>query len=239
MPTSTSMKRRTFLTQFTSAMTAGVVVTTGSARGQQATHTIGMHTEGGSYYFDPIGLYIKPGDTVRWINKSGGHSATSYTGNNPSYSGPQLIPESAEPWNSGVLNQPNATFTHTFRTKGTYNYYCIPHKTLGMVGKIVCGAPGGPGEKQSIPSSDEPEEGLLPPSRAIVNKKNISFPYVPKTGHGGPPLLFWGGLTTFVVTSVYLFSVYDRKSGRYDESPEAELALGMQSDSDSETREDN
>lgn len=69
------MKRRTFLTRLTGATTAGTVATTGSARGQQATHTVEMYTEGGSYYFDPIGLYVKPGDTVRWVNKTGGHSA--------------------------------------------------------------------------------------------------------------------------------------------------------------------
>lgn len=236
-PPQIPMKRRTFLTRLTGATTAGTVATTGSARGQQAMHTVEMYTEGSSYYFDPIGLYVKPGDTVRWVNKTGGHSATSYTKNNPSYNGSRLIPEGATPWDSGVLNQSGATFSHTFQTKGTYNYYCIPHKSLGMVGKIVCGQPGGPGEENSIPSSDEPE-GLHPPSRVIVNRNTVSFPYLPTTDHGDPPFLFWGGLTAFVATSVYLFGVYDRETGRYNESPEIELGLGMGRDSDSETRED-
>lgn len=83
----------------------------------------------------------------------------------------------------------------------------------------MCGQPGGPGEENSIPSSDEPE-GLHPPSRVIVNRNTVSFPYLPTTDHGGPPFLFWGGLTAFVATSVYLFGVYDRETGRYNESPE-------------------
>lgn len=73
------MNRRTFLAQLAGASTttAGGVATLGSARAQGATHTVGMYTEGGAYYFDPIGLHVEPGDTVEWVIKSGGHSATS------------------------------------------------------------------------------------------------------------------------------------------------------------------
>ena len=126
------MNRRTFLTQLagTGATTAGGIAITGSARGQGTTHTIGMYTKGGSFYFDPIGLYVKPGDTVKWVLKSGGHSTTSYTKGNPSYNGPRLIPKNAKPWDSGVLNKPGASFSYTFQAKGTYLYYCIPQKEM-------------------------------------------------------------------------------------------------------------
>lgn len=232
------MNRRTFLTQLgASATTAGGVVSLGSARGQGSTHTVGMYTESGAYYFDPIGLYVKPGDTVKWVLKSGGHSSTSYTKNNPNYDGPRLIPKDAKPWDSGVLNEPGASFSYTFQVKGTYNYYCIPHKSLGMVGRIVCGKPGGPGEKKQIPSSDRPE-GVLPPSDVIRKKGSVSFPYVPKTGHGGPPVLFWGGMGAFTIASVYLFGVYDRQTGRYSDRSDNDLNLGMESDAETETEDD-
>lgn len=29
------------------------------------------------------------------------------------------------------------SFTHTFETRGRYEYFCQPHKSLGMVGEIV------------------------------------------------------------------------------------------------------
>jgi plastocyanin len=232
------MNRRTFLAQLAgaSATTAGVA-TLGNARAQGSTHTVGMYTEGGAYYFDPIGLHVKPGDTVEWVLKSGGHSSTSYTSNNPNYDGPRLIPKNAKPWDSGVLDNPGASFSYTFNVQGTYNYYCIPHKTLGMVGRIVCGEPGGPGEQKQIPSSDRPE-GVLPPSDVILQKGTVGFPYVPKTGHGGPPVLFWGGMTAFTVVSIYLFGVYDRQTGRYSESPNEELDLGMGRDTETKTGED-
>lgn len=232
------MKRRTFLTGLTGGAIAGTTVArgaptagggsneTGGGGSSPQTHTVGMYTTGpdarGNVYFDPIGLYVNPGDTVKWVVESGKHSTTSYTPDNPIYGGPSLVPDGAQSWDSGVLSTQGASFSRTFTVKGTYDYYCIPHKSLGMVGRIVCGAPGGPAEQNAIPSSDHPT-GIMPPGDVIVNQGSVAFPYVPKTSHGGPPLLFWGGMGAFVAASVYLFGVYDRKSGRYDELSVAEL----------------
>src|SRR5699024_5694307 len=107
---------------------------TGSGTGQPTTHTIGMYTKNESYYFDPIGLHVQPVDTVKWVIKQGSHSTTSYSSGNPQAS-KTLIPEGANGWNSGTIS--SGSYSHTFETTGTYDYYCIPHKTLGMVGRIV------------------------------------------------------------------------------------------------------
>jgi plastocyanin len=230
------MHRRAFLTGV--AATATATGSTAIVRGQNgggSTHVVGMYQDSQGYYFDPIGLHVNPGDTVKWVSKSGAHSATSYSKGNPQVNN-TLIPKGAKGWNSDVL-QPGQSYTHTFTTKGTYDYYCIPHKSLGMVARIVCGEPGGPAESGSIPSSDEPESGVVPPSKAIVKKGSISFPYVPNTGHGGPPALFWGGVGIFSLTSVYLFSVYDRKSGRYDDSSETDFAVSSETDVDDSSDE--
>lgn len=177
------------------------------------THTVGMYTEGSSYYFDPVGLYVKPGDTVEWVIKSGSHSSTSYS---------KRIPKGAKSWDSGIID--SGSFSYTFTTKGTYDYYCTPHKTLGMVARIVCGEPGGPATKSPIPN--EVGGGTIPDSKKIVKKKSISYPFVPGVYHGGPPLLFWGGVGLFSLASVYLYSVYDRAAGRYDDNrPEDEPGI--------------
>ncbi|WP_423745776.1 plastocyanin/azurin family copper-binding protein (plasmid) [Haladaptatus sp. SPP-AMP-3] len=231
-----SMHRRAFLTGV--AATATATGSTAIVRGQNgggSTHVIGMYQDSEGYYFDPIGLHVKPGDTVKWACKSGAHSATSYSKGNPKVNN-VLIPKGADGWNSGIL-QPGQSFTHTFTTKGTYDYYCIPHKTLGMVARIVCGEPGGPAESGSIPSSDEPQSGVMPPSKAIVKENSISFPYIPNEGHGGPPALFWGGLGIFSLTSVYLFSVYDRKTGRYDDTSETEFEVPDRAEADESAEE--
>ncbi|MFB6130908.1 MAG: plastocyanin/azurin family copper-binding protein [Salinigranum sp.] len=228
------MNRRAFLGRLagvgavggSAAVAAGT--TARAAAAQSTTHEVGMYSKGGNEYFDPIGLYVQPGDTVKWVIKSGEHSTTSYTPGNPRYSGDRLVPDGAKPWNSQKISGSGTSYEHTFKTKGTYDYFCIPHKTLGMVGRIVCGQPGGPAEQKSIPQSDRPT-GVMPPSDVIVEKKSVSWPYIPQTGHGGPPALFWGGLGVFSLTSIYLFSVYDRKSGRYDELPSD---IGTEGDSE-------
>ena len=107
-------------------------------------------------------------------------------------------------------------FDYQFTVEGTYDYYCIPHQTLGMVGRIVCGNPGGPAEKTKIPN--DVGSGVMPDWKTIVNKQSLSYPYIPNTGHGGPPALFWGGVSIFAAVSVYMFHIYDVKTGRYDEN---------------------
>lgn len=222
------MRRRAFLTGVVGTATAAGAMGRGAAeitslQHQQGgkTHTIGMHTEGGAYYFDPVGLYVKPGDTVTWTIESGSHSTTSYSKGNPQASTTR-IPKGAKSWDSGVIS--SGKFSYTFKKKGTYDYYCIPHKTLGMVGRIVCGEPGGPATKSEIP--DDVGGGTMPDSKTIVEKKSIAYPYVPGTSHGGPPLLFWGGAGVFALMSVYLYSIYDRATGRYDENtPEDEPGI--------------
>lgn len=142
--------------------------TTTEQGGQDGGATqIRMETEGDHYYFDPIGLFVEPGATVEWVIESGSHSSTAYAEGN---GGAEVnrIPQDAEPWNSEVLSDEGATFTHTFEATGTYDYFCVPHKSLGMVGRVVCGEPGGPAE------GDMPPDGDVPESQTIVDQGEVS-----------------------------------------------------------------
>jgi plastocyanin len=109
-----------------------------------------MSKDGADVYFDPVGLHIEPGDTVRWIQVNGYHSITAY---HPANGGHELrIPENAQPWDSGVLlaeyPAKGSTFEHTFTVPGVYDYLCIPHEAAGMVGRIVVGeSRAGPGTR--------------------------------------------------------------------------------------------
>jgi len=97
---------------------------------------------GGIYYFDPAGLYVDVGQTVEWVGISF-RSARAY---HPSHDNHELrIPENAQPFDSAAGGR-NGTFRYTFREEGTYDYYSPSHEYLGMVGRIVVGKPGGPGE---------------------------------------------------------------------------------------------
>jgi plastocyanin len=101
------------------------------------------NTDGSHVWFDPIGLRIEPGQTVRWINLDPGnsHTATAYHPANVEH--PLRIPEEAQPWNSDYL-LPNETFSVTLAVEGVYDFFCIPHEHAGMVGRIIVGQPGRP-----------------------------------------------------------------------------------------------
>lgn len=118
-----------------------------------------MITDNQGSYFDPKGLLVEPGTAVRFVNVSGSHSATTY---HPDIQDqPLRIPEGAESWDSGLYTNPDETFEVTLDTEGVYDYYCIPHETLGMVGRIIVGEPhGGPGT--------QPPESLPPAAREAL-----------------------------------------------------------------------
>lgn len=131
-----------------------------------APTTVSMVTDGTTYYFDPIGLLVDAGDTITFEIDSGAHSATAYSAGN----GPATvtrIPDGADAWDSGTLSEQGATFDHTFETAGTYDYFCTPHKSLGMVGRIVVDEPGGPAEGSMPPDGDVPESATIVEDGAV------------------------------------------------------------------------
>lgn len=97
--------------------------------------------------FDPDSVTVGVGETVTWENVgSVGHTVTAYS---------DEIPENAEYFASGGLNSEQAardsyavgdpdtgdiaggeTFEHTFEVAGTYEYFCVPHESAGMVGTV-------------------------------------------------------------------------------------------------------
>ena len=141
--------------QFLGLLGAGAIGSTGisTTASAQEPPVVSM----GNTDFDPIGLHVEPGTTVRFEIEAGSHSATAYEGR---------IPAAASPFDSGVLSQ--GRFDHTFEVPGTYDYYCIPHESMGMVGRIVVGEPGGPAEDTSIPA------GAVPDSEAIIEQGAIT-----------------------------------------------------------------
>ena len=98
--------------------------------------------QGSEVWFDPIGVYIEPGHTVRWISEENVHTTTAYHPRNNNHS--LRIPENADPWDSGYL-QPGDTFEVLLTIEGVYDYFCLPHEAAGMVGRIIVGKPIGPG----------------------------------------------------------------------------------------------
>ena len=142
----------------------------------------------GRWYFDPVGLYLKPGQKVRWLTQSfGGESVTAF---HPSNDNHELrIPEKAKPFDSGFMldrGLPGSTFEYLFEVEGTYDFYSRNHERLGAVGRIVVGAPGGPGEKPLGYGGSEGKSVIFRDvrkllswltSEKIVREKIIPYPF--------------------------------------------------------------
>ena len=114
-------------------------------RSQPAIVDIALHSDidGAHVWFDPVGVLVEPGTTIRWTIEQNVHTATAYHPDNDNHS--LRIPEGARAWDSGYLVNPGDRFEVMLTVPGTYDYYCAPHEHGGMVGRIVVGAPGGPG----------------------------------------------------------------------------------------------
>jgi plastocyanin len=74
-------------------------------------------------FFEPANVTVEPGTTVTWVQSGDNpHTTTSYDGL----------------WDSGMIEGGSGgTFSFTFEEPGTYDYYCIPHEDLGMVGTVT------------------------------------------------------------------------------------------------------
>ena len=135
--------------------------------------------------FDPIGVLIEPGQTVRWVNEANVHTSTAYHPANDDHA--LRIPEAAEPWDSGYLVEPGDRFEVTLTVPGVYDYFCAPHEAAGMVGRIIVGEPSGPGalpfdyfegdpaaqDWQPVPKA---AQAAFPPIEAIMNEGTVRAP---------------------------------------------------------------
>lgn len=134
------LSRRRIL-QMGGGLTAALTLRPVTARAADPVDIVmGGNSDGSHVWFDPIGLLIKPGQTIRWINRDAGnsHTATAYHPDN--FDRPRRIPQSAAAWDSDYL-LPGETFSVTLSEPGVYDYYCVPHEHAGMVGRIIVGSP--------------------------------------------------------------------------------------------------
>jgi plastocyanin len=134
---STGTDRRTVL-----RASAGTLVTLtvgGCLGGPPKKKTVKMNSD---FAFAPESVTIASGGTVTWKNKSKvAHTVTAYEAKLPpgadyfASGGFQSEQAAKTNMNAGLLPQ-DASYEHTFEQSGTYEYYCIPHESSGMVGTV-------------------------------------------------------------------------------------------------------
>jgi pseudoazurin len=105
--------------------------------------------------WDPMVVFIKPGDSVSWTNMAG-HNSESI---------PELSPEGGDSWQSKM----GENVTQTFTKEGIYIYKCAPHISEGMVGAIVVGE-GKPANLDAVYASPE-NKGMIGRTLRKVKKE--------------------------------------------------------------------
>lgn len=128
--------------------------------------------DGSLVWFDPIGLHVQPGQTIRWVNRDPGNSHTATAYHPANFEKSRRIPAAAQPWDSEYL-LPEQSFSVTLSVPGVYDYYCIPHELAGMVGRIVVGQPPPRDWRESAEASEGVPDAALaafPAVRDIISQ---------------------------------------------------------------------
>lgn len=142
------VSRRSFLRTGLGAAAAGVAAT-GTAAAQEDGEG-GSETQivsvgpGGNNVFDPETVYVQPGGTVQWVWEGSGHNVV-----------PESTPSGADWGGHEPIEDSGFEYEHTFETEGSYEYVCVPHANLGMVGTV---------EVTENPPEDTGYESILPDS---------------------------------------------------------------------------
>lgn len=147
---SRTVSRRGFLT---GAGAAALSAKAAGTAGAQQTRTIEMTD---NLVFDPDDTTVPPGTTVVWENVGRiGHSVTAYEEDIPAdaaYFASGGFDDEQTARNSYAAGDPDsgdvgggATFEHTFEVEGEYEYFCVPHESVGMIASLTVGTDEGDG----------------------------------------------------------------------------------------------
>ncbi|WP_193767617.1 halocyanin domain-containing protein [Halorientalis pallida] len=105
------------------------------ATGQETvTVTVGAGED--AFAFDPPAVHVDSGTTVEfeWTGEGGAHDVVS---------------AESGPLDSGsAVGGEGVHYEHTFEEDGVFDYTCLPHQSIGMLGSVVVGT--------DYPTTDEP-----------------------------------------------------------------------------------
>ena len=107
------------------------------------THRVRMVQVGSQYKFDPATLTIAVGDTVQFVNVSGGPHNIQFDKDHIPAGAKEVLNRNMKQRMGDLqgpfLTSPNQVYSISFAgaPKGTYVFLCLPHQALGMKGTIT------------------------------------------------------------------------------------------------------
>ena len=101
-----------------------LAMTLGVTSAQASTVEVKLGTDDGMLAFAPSTVTISAGDSVKFVNnKLAPHNAV--------FDGHEELSH------ADLAFAPGESWTQTFSTAGTYDFYCEPHRGAGMTGKVI------------------------------------------------------------------------------------------------------
>ncbi|SDM12327.1 Tat (twin-arginine translocation) pathway signal sequence [Halogranum gelatinilyticum] len=111
----------------------------------------------GELVFDPETVEVTPGSTVTWVWESDNHNVVP-DGELPEGASWEGTGGDSETFDTGY------EYSHTFTELGTYDYVCVPHASVGMVGAVEVveelSSGGGEGGGSNIPQVPDSAKSL-------------------------------------------------------------------------------
>lgn len=114
------------------------------------------------FVFDPVGLHVEPGDLVHFAVVAHLHTVTAF---HEKFHLEEALPTRVPAESPGFTSPPLAdgeSWVYRFETSGVYDYLCLPHLELGMVGRIVVFDPEA--DDLEDEAFEAPPSGPLPPN---------------------------------------------------------------------------
>lgn len=108
-----------------------------------------MTVTGGTHYaFEPANFSVKQGDIVEFVNVSGGPHNVSFEPTKVPAGAADILNRSMANRTSSLSGPMLQAVNQAYRVSfagapaGTYDYFCLPHKAMGMKGTITVTAAG-------------------------------------------------------------------------------------------------
>ena len=122
-----------------------------SNQSRAATFTVQV----GNDFFSPKDITVNVGDKVTWVWIGSGHDTVATDGS----------------WSSGLKNV-GASFSFTFTVAKRYDYFCTPHRAIGMVGSITVQAAAN--QPPTVSLTSPPDGGTFSTTDTITFSANAS-----------------------------------------------------------------
>lgn len=142
------------------------------------------------FIFDPVGHHVEPDSLVHFNTVAGLHTVTAFHDKfvDPQLDIPTRVPDEVPGFTSPPL-MPGESWIYQFTEKGVYDYLCLPHMGLGMVGRIVVFD----SEEDDIATDQfaAPTTGELPPNvERVLGAPELDPANIVESGS-----VAWGDLT--------------------------------------------